>query len=63
MMDGSTMMDGSMMGMMCMMMVLGLLLLILAVGVSVYVVVRLLMRKSKVEDYPLMILKRTLCQR
>lgn len=35
----------------------GLLLLIIAVGVTIYVVTRLLMRKYRVEDGPLMILK------
>ncbi|MCY9667394.1 SHOCT domain-containing protein [Paenibacillus alginolyticus] len=51
-MDGS-MMDGSMMFMMCVMMGIGFLLLI----VVIYAVIRSLMRKSRVEDRPLMILK------
>jgi len=51
-MDGS-MMDGSMMFMMCVMMGIGFLLLI----VVIYVVIRSLLRKSRVEDRPLMILK------
>ncbi|WP_337035706.1 SHOCT domain-containing protein [Paenibacillus illinoisensis] len=36
---------------------IGLLLLIIAVGVTIYVVTRLLMRKYRVEDGPLLILK------
>ncbi|MED1725015.1 SHOCT domain-containing protein [Paenibacillus pasadenensis] len=51
-MDGS-MMDGSMMFMMCVMMGIGFLLLI----VVIYAVIRSLMRKSRVEDRPLMTLK------
>lgn len=51
-MDGS-MMDGSMMFMMCVMMGIGFLLLI----VVIYAVIRSLIRKSRVEDRPLMILK------
>ncbi|WP_256711112.1 SHOCT domain-containing protein [Paenibacillus sp. FSL A5-0031] len=51
------MMDGSMMTMMCIIMGIGLLLLIIAVGVTIYVVTRLLMRKYRVEDGPLLILK------
>jgi putative membrane protein len=57
MMDGSMMMDDSMMIMMCFIMLLCLILVIVVVGVTVYLVVRLLMRKSRVEDRPLMILK------
>ncbi|MCY9659491.1 SHOCT domain-containing protein [Paenibacillus chondroitinus] len=56
MMNGS-MMDGSMMAMMCIMMGLGLLIFVIVVGIVVYVVTRLLMKKSRVEDRPLMILK------
>ncbi len=56
MMNG-TMMDGSMMAMMCIMMGIGLLILVIVTGVTVYVVARLLIRKSRVEDRPLMILK------
>lgn len=57
MMDGNMMMDVSMMAMMCFMMFLGLIVSIVVAGVTVYFVVRLLMRKSKVEDRALMILK------
>lgn len=56
MMNGS-MMDGSMMTMMCSIMWIGLLLLIIAIGFTVYVVVRNLMKKYNVEDRPLMVLK------
>ncbi|WCK52972.1 SHOCT domain-containing protein [Aneurinibacillus sp. Ricciae_BoGa-3] len=51
------MMNGSMMTIMCMMMFIGMLLFVLVVGATVYVVTRLLMKKSNVEDYPLMIVK------
>lgn len=56
MMDGS-MMNGSMMAMMCMMMGIGVLIFVIVVGITVYMVARLLMKKSRVEDRPLMILK------
>ncbi|BCG60435.1 SHOCT domain-containing protein [Paenibacillus sp. URB8-2] len=51
------MMYGSKMTMMCFIMVIGLLLLIIAIGITIYVVIRLLMRKYRVDDGPLMILK------
>lgn len=57
MMNGSTMMDGSMMAMMCLIMWIGILLLIIAIGVTVYLVVRKLMRNHNVEDRPMMVLK------
>ncbi|NHN33281.1 SHOCT domain-containing protein [Paenibacillus agricola] len=56
MMDGS-MMNGSMMAMMCIMMGIGLLIFVIVVGITVYMVARMLMKKSRVEDRPLMILK------
>lgn len=61
MMDGNSMMDGmmsgnSMMGM-SLMMGIGLLLLITLVGVTIYMIVRQLMKKSSVTDHPLLILK------
>ncbi|MFD1957552.1 SHOCT domain-containing protein [Paenibacillus thailandensis] len=56
MMDGM-MMDRSMMFMMCIMMFIGTIVVILILGTTVYVVVRLLMMKSRVVDRPLMILK------
>ncbi|HEY0828283.1 MAG TPA: SHOCT domain-containing protein [Bacilli bacterium] len=56
MMNG-TMMDGSMMAMMCILMGIGLLILVIVTGVTVYFVARLLIRKSRVEDRPLMLLK------
>lgn len=55
-MDGM-MMDRSMMFMMCIMMFIGTIVVILILGTTVYVVVRLLMMKSRVVDRPLMILK------
>ncbi|WCK52978.1 SHOCT domain-containing protein [Aneurinibacillus sp. Ricciae_BoGa-3] len=56
MMNGSSMMGGSMMIGMGLMMLLGILLLIIVVGLTIYFVVRFLIRKNKVEDHPLMIL-------
>ncbi len=60
MMDGSmmngSMMEGSMMAM-CIMMGIGLLIFVIVVGITVYLVARLLMKKSRLEDRPLMILK------
>ncbi|MBS2762937.1 SHOCT domain-containing protein [Bacillus subtilis] len=55
MMNG--MMNGASMMGMCMMMFLSFLLLILITAVAVYVVVRFLMRNSRVTDRPLMLLK------
>jgi putative membrane protein len=52
MMSGTSMMWG-----MCMMMGIGLLLFVAIVGLTVYVVVRLLMKKIRLEDRPLMILR------
>ncbi|TLS50130.1 SHOCT domain-containing protein [Paenibacillus antri] len=53
------MLDGSMtmMVMMCAIMCIGTLILVLVLGATVYVVVRLLMMKSRVVDRPLMMLK------
>jgi putative membrane protein len=51
------MMDGSMMAMMCVIMGIGLLIFVIVVGITVYMVARMLMKKSRVEDRPLMILK------
>ena len=56
MMDGM-MINNSMMVMMCMMMWVGGLIFIIIIGVTVYVVARLLMMKSQVLDRPLMMLK------
>lgn len=56
MMDGM-MMDRSVMVMMCIMMFIGAIIVILIVGATVYVVVRLLMMKSRVVDRPLITLK------
>ncbi|TFE27465.1 SHOCT domain-containing protein [Cohnella luojiensis] len=55
MMNGS-MMEGSMMAM-CIMMGIGLLIFVIVVGLTVYLVTRMLMKKSRLEDRPLMILK------
>lgn len=46
----------SMMGM-CLMMGIGLFLLIILIGVTIYMVVRQLMKKSSVTDRPLLLLK------
>lgn len=51
------MMNGSIMVLMCTIMSICLLILIIAVGATVYVVTRLLIRKYRVEDGPIMILK------
>ncbi|MFB5267416.1 SHOCT domain-containing protein [Paenibacillus enshidis] len=55
--NNSMMMDGSMMSNMCFLMFGGLLLLVISAGITVYIVTRKLMRQSKTEDQPLMILK------
>lgn len=49
-MTDSLMMNNSMMAIMCMMTGIGLLILVIVVGVTIYVVARLLMKKSRVED-------------
>lgn len=51
------MMNSSMMVMMCILMAIGLIIFLMIFGATVYVVVRLLMKKSRTEDRPLMILK------
>lgn len=51
------MMDYSSMMWMCVMMIFASLAFVIVLGITVYLVVRLLMRKSRVEDRPLMILK------
>jgi len=56
MMDGM-MNNASMMWAMCVSMGIGLLLFVGIVGLTVYVVVRVLMKKIRLEDRPLMILK------
>lgn len=56
-MNGMMMNPTSMMIMCCIVMFLGALLLVAAVGFTVYLVIRMLMRKNRVEDYPLMVLK------
>ncbi|MCF3942266.1 SHOCT domain-containing protein [Oceanobacillus alkalisoli] len=50
------MMNGSMI-IMCIIMVIGLIIFVMIIGATIYVVARLLMRKSKIEDRPLMMLK------
>lgn len=57
MMMDNMMMDGSMMATMCMMMVIGVLIFVIIAGATVYVVARMLMKKSRLDDRPLMILK------
>jgi putative membrane protein len=42
---------------MCMMMGVGIILFIIVLGITFYIVVRLLMKKIRTEDRPLMILK------
>ncbi|RED76077.1 hypothetical protein [Cohnella phaseoli] len=56
MIDGMNM-DRSMMVMMCTMMFIGTIFVILIVGATIYIIVRLLMMKSRVVDHPLMMLK------
>lgn len=51
------MMNGSMMIMMCIVMAIALIISVIIIGATVYVVARLLMKKSRTEDRPLMILK------
>lgn len=55
MMDG--MLDYSSMMWMCLMMIFAALAFVVVLGITVYWVIRLLMRKSRVTDRPLMILK------
>ncbi|MEK4671237.1 MULTISPECIES: SHOCT domain-containing protein [Bacillati] len=55
-MMGGIMSGNSMMGM-CLMMGIGLFLLIILIGVTIYMVVRQLMKKSSVTDRPLLLLK------
>lgn len=56
MMDGMIK-DRSMMVMMCTMIFIGTIIVILIVGATIYIIVRLLMMKSRVVDRPLMMLK------
>lgn len=56
MMDGM-MNNASMMWDMCFMMGLGILLFIFAAGLTIYIVVRFLMKKIRLEDHPLKILR------
>jgi uncharacterized membrane protein len=56
MMDGM-MSDSSMMWMMCTMLAVGVLIFVIIVGITVYVVARLLMKKSRLRDRPLMLLQ------
>ncbi|OIA99324.1 hypothetical protein AK95_19340 [Paenibacillus sp. LC231] len=51
------MMDSSVMAMMCFMMGIGALIVIIVIGITIYMVTRLLMKKSRLEDRPLMLLK------
>ncbi|MGM0883213.1 MAG: SHOCT domain-containing protein [Bacillota bacterium] len=55
-MVGGMMSDSSMIWM-CVMMIFALLAFVVVLGITVYLVIRLLMRKSRVVDRPLMILK------
>lgn len=57
MMMNGMMMDASSMMIMCVMMFLGALIFLAAIGFTVYTVIRILMKKSRVDDYPLMILR------
>ncbi len=57
MMDSTSMMGDSSMMMMCLMMFIGLIFFIVLIGVTTYLVIRLLMRNNKVVDNPLMLLK------
>ncbi|EZH64207.1 hypothetical protein DH09_00275 (plasmid) [Bacillaceae bacterium JMAK1] len=50
------MMDSSMI-IMCIIMAIGLIIFVMIIGATIYVVARLLMKKSRIEDRPLMILK------
>jgi putative membrane protein len=56
MMDGM-MNDSSMMWLMCIMMTVGVLLLVVIIGMTVYVVANLLIKKSKLEYHPVMLLQ------
>lgn len=51
------MMEYSSMMWMCVMMIFAGFVFVVVLGITVYWVIRLLMRKSRVEDRPLMILK------
>lgn len=42
---------------MCTLMFIGLFLLVIFVGATAYIIARLLMKKSRIEDRPLMILR------
>ncbi|MBM7634268.1 SHOCT domain-containing protein [Geomicrobium sediminis] len=42
---------------MCIIMAIGLIIFVMIIGATIYVVARLLMKKSRIEDRPLMILK------
>lgn len=53
----NSMMDGSTILMMCIVMAIALIISVIIIGATVYVVARLLMKKSRTEDRPLMILK------
>jgi len=50
------MMDSSMI-IMCIIMAIGLIIFVMIIGATIYVVARLLMKKSRIEDRPLMTLK------
>ncbi len=55
MMNGQ--LSGTSMIWMCIVMGIGALILIIALGATIYMVIRLLIKKSRVEDRPLMMLK------
>jgi putative membrane protein len=56
--------NGSMMSMpmMCMIMGIGIIIFIIVLGITFYIVVRLLMKKGRTEDSPLMILRERLAK-
>ncbi|MFS0921426.1 SHOCT domain-containing protein [Brevibacillus sp. 179-C 1.1 NHS] len=56
-MNGMLMNPTSTMIMCCVIMFLGLLTLIATIGFTTYLVIRTLLRKIRVEDFPLMVLK------
>jgi putative membrane protein len=50
------------MPMMCMIMGIGIIIFIIVLGITFYIVVRLLMKKGRTEDSPLMILRERLAK-
>ncbi|MCM3597950.1 SHOCT domain-containing protein [Metabacillus idriensis] len=57
MMDSTSMMGNSSMMGMCLLMFIGFIFIIGLIGVTTFLVIRLLMRNNKVMDNPLMLLK------